>query len=145
MKKFNVYCLLGVISIVSALLFCGIPVGKEGLILAYCIMFLVLNFAFILIGILSKKDSVVGISAFVYFIAFIISTSVIEIKTEGYKLTVLGWLVPFIVSIVGLYRIYNLKKEERSKVALILNFVGLGLSIVSLVYGLVTNGGFIIG
>ena len=145
MKKFNVYCLLGVISIVSALLFCGVPVGKEGLILAYCIMFLVLNFAFILIGILSKKDSVVGISAFVYFIAFIISTSVIEMKTEGYKLTVLGWLVPFIVSIVGLYRIFNLKKEERSKVALIFNFVGLGLSIVSLIYGLVTNGGFIIG
>ena len=145
MKKFNVYSLLGILSIVTALLFSGIPVGKEGLVLGYCILFLVLNFAFILIGILSKKDKVVALSSLAYVIALFGATALIELKTEGYKITVLGWLVSFIISVVGLYRIFNLKKEDRKKGAIVLNIIGLVLSIANLIMGLVTSGGFIVG
>lgn len=143
-KKYDLTVNLGILAIIGAFIFNGVPVGKEGLVLGYFILFVVLNFSFILIGLFVKNDKAVTIYSFIVATLVLATTALVENNIDELKITVLGWLTPFIYSVIGLYKIYNTNKKDRNKLAVVLNIIGLILSLASLIVGLVQNGGFIV-
>lgn len=145
MKKYKLGIIMGIISIVSSLLFAGIPVGREKLQIAYFVLFLLLNFIILVFGLFAKKDKTVIFISIISVVLIFLSTLYIETNQDSLtKMVVLGWLVSLSLGTVGLYRTINNKKDYSYKLALYLCIIGLLFSIVNLILGLVTNGGFVI-
>lgn len=145
MKKYKLGITMGILSIISSLLFAGIPVGRENLQIAYFILFLLLNFTILVFGLFAKKDKTVIIISIISVVLILLSTLYIENNPDVLtNMVVLGWLVSLSLGTVGLYRTINNRGNYVIRIAMVLCLTGIALSIASLVMGLVTNGGFVI-
>lgn len=144
MKKYKIGIVLGIISIITSILFVGVPSSLKGLSLLNIIIFSLGLLLIIIISLLKVEDKYLLIYIISYLVIEFNLTAIIESSAKDYTLLLLGWLPGLVISIIGLLKGNQNKKIYNIKTSKILNIIGLVLSIINLIGGLVINKGIII-
>lgn len=143
MKKYKLGIVLGIISIITSLLFTGVPVAFSNLPLINIIVF-ILGLLGLIAMYLKAEDKHLLIYIISYLVITFTLTAIIETSDIEYTLLLLGWLPGLIIGIVGLLRSIKNKEIYNIKIAKILCIIGMALSVINLVGGLITYKGFLI-
>ena len=130
---------LGVLSILSTMLFTGIPIGKNIIEIITITVFLIGLLLIIYFEFIKRNSKITIITSIVYLLILLLLVGIIETKYKDFTLIAIGFIPGLLISSGGLV----LTKKNKTKVGLILNIIGLVLSIISLLL-VITNGGFII-
>jgi hypothetical protein len=93
---------------------------------------------------LKAEDNNLLICTISYLVITFALTSIIESSDREYTKLLLGWLPGLIIGIVGLLRSNKNKDIYNIKIAKILNIIGIALSVINLIGGLITYKGFVI-
>ena len=143
MKNYKDGIILGIVSILSTLLFTGIPIGNnlfEIVTLVFFIIGLLLNLYF---GFIKKSGKRTVVTSIIYLIILLILVSFIEMKYRNFSLIAIGFIPGLLISVDGIILTKSNKEKYKTIISLILNVIGLVLSIISLLL-IIPNGGFII-
>ena len=143
LPKYKYGIIMGILSILTALLLTGVPIGSSTIELINIAIFLLGLLVMLIISLKLKKDKVSLIYTLSYLVIVFILTSIIESKYNDFQLYAIGWLPGFVISIIGLIRSKAIEKTYDNKIGMVLNIIGLVLSIISLIL-IIPNGGFII-
>ena len=131
----NKYSLiLGIISIISTLLFVGIPTGTNILEILNTLIFILGILLILYINIIKKKNNLSIV--IIYFIITFILTTYIELNHKNYTLLSIGFIPGLVLSIIGL-------NKSKTKPSIIINIIALILSLLSLLITIL-NGNLII-
>ena len=131
--------ILGIISILSSLLFTGMPIGKNLFEIVAIMLYVTGLLLIIYFGFLKRNSKNTIITSIVYLIILFILVVFIEMQYKDFIILAIGFIPGLLISISGLI----LTKDNKTKVSLVLNVIGLILSIISLLL-VILNGGFII-
>ena len=144
LKKYKFGIATGIISIIISLLITGVPIGPSPIELVNLAIYIVGVIIMLIISLKKKNDLISLIYTLIYVVTVITLTILIENNYNDFKLYALGWVPGFIISAIGLLRSKANKKIYNTKLSLILNTIGLILSLISLIL-VIPNGGFAIG
>ncbi len=143
MKKYKLGIILGILSIITSLLIVGIPVSLKGLPLINLVVIIICLIGLVIMA-LKAEDNNLLICTISYLVITFALTSIIESSDREYTKLLLGWLPGLIIGIVGLLRSNKNKDIYNIKIAKILNIIGIALSVINLIGGLITYKGFVI-
>ena len=135
--------ILGIISILSSLLFTGMPIGKNLFEIVAIILYVTGLLLIIYFGFLKRNSKNTIITSIVYLIILFILVVFIEMQYKDFIILAIGFIPGLLISISGLILTKDNKTKYKTKVSLVLNVIGLVLSIISLLL-VILNGGFII-
>lgn len=143
LPKYKYGITMGILSIITTLLITGVPVGTSLIELISIIVFLLGIIVMLILSLKKKNDKVSLIYTLIYLAICITLIMMIEIKYNDFNLYAIGWMPGFAISAIGLIRSKDVKKTYDNKLSMILNVIGLVLSIISLLL-VIPNGGFVI-
>lgn len=143
MKNYKDGIILGIISIVSSLLFTGFPVGSNPIEIFTLMFYIVGLLLLVYSGIIKKNSKKTLITTIVYLITLLTLVMIIETKLKGFTLLAIGCIPGLVIGIIGIILTKNNKEKYKTKASIILNIIGLVLSLISLLL-VIPNGGFII-
>ena len=130
---------LGILSIISSLLFTGIPIGKNLPEIITIIVYIIGLLLIIYFGLIKRNSKSTMIVSVLYLLILLVMVTTIETKYKDFTLLAIGCIPGLLISTGGLI----ITKRNKTKVGLILNIIGFVLSIISLLM-IIPNGGFII-
>lgn len=139
MKSNKNEIVLGILSIISSLLFTGIPIGKNLIEVITIIVYLIGLLLIIYFGLIKRNSKSTMIVSIIYLLILLIMVVIIETKYKDFTLLAIGCIPGLLISTSGLI----ITKRNKTKVSILLNIIGLVLSIISLLM-IIPNGGFII-
>ena len=134
--------ILGIISILSSLLFVGMPIGKNLFEIVTTIFYFIGLLLIIYFGFIKRNSKNTIITSIVYLIILFILVIFIKMQYKDFITLAIGFIPGLLISISGLILTKNNKAQYKTKVSLVLNIIGLILSIISLLL-VIPNGGFI--
>lgn len=143
MKKYKTGIILGIISIITSLFIVGIPISLNGLPLINMIV-LILGLIGLLLMSLKAEDKYLLIYTTSYLVITLTLTIIIEQSEKEYILLLLGWLPSLAVALTGLVKSNQNKDIYNIKLAKILSIIGIALSLINLISGLIVYKGFVI-
>lgn len=143
MKNDRIGIILGIVSILCALIFVGIPVGFNHMIEIINTVFFAVGLVVILcLGFAAKNDKAAVIASIIYAVILFVLVFVIELNYKDLTLLGIGFIPGLVISIMGIIKTVKAKSENKTKAGLIFNITGLVLSIANFLLA-VMNGGFI--
>ena len=142
MKNYVPGMVLGILSIVSTCAFTGMQVGTNALEILALAVNAVGILALLCFGLLRKKDKNTLIAAGVYRAILFALVIFVETRYENYTLVAIGFLPGAVMSMIGLLRTRSSRDRYKTKADLILNGIGLALSLASLCM-VIPDGGFV--
>lgn len=143
MKKYKTGIILGIISIITSLFIVGIPISLKGLPLINMIV-LILALIGLLLMSLKAEDKYLLIYTTSYLVITLTLTIIIEQSEKEFILLLLGWLPSLAVALTGLVKSNQNKDIYNIKLAKILSIIGIALSLINLIGGLIVYKGFVI-
>ena len=143
MKKYKTGIILGIISIITSLFIVGIPISLKGLPLINMIV-LILGLIGLLLMSLKAEDKYLLIYTTSYLVITLTLTIIIEQSEKEFILLLLGWLPSLAVALTGLVKSNQNKDIYNIKLAKILSIIGIALSLINLIGGLIVYKGFFI-
>lgn len=143
MKKYKYGIILGITSMISSILFVGMPIGNNLLEIISIAIYIIGLLLILYFGIIKKKDKITIISAIIYIVILFTLIAIIELNYENFTSLAVGFVPGLIISIVGIIMTKNNNKEYKTKISLILNCIGLIISIISMLMAII-NSGFIL-
>ena len=142
MKTYMQGIVLGILSILSSIMMSGIPFGSGIIEIANAVVLVIGVFAVIFLGIIKKKYTAALIVSVIYLVILFLLTMIIELNLSGFTIVGLGFVPGLAVSITGLVTSMQRKGEKKIIAGIILNALGILVSIASL--GMSVMNGFII-
>lgn len=143
LPKYKYGITMGILSIITTILITGVPVGTSLIEIINISVYLLGIIVMLILSLKKKNDKVSLIYTLIYLAISIALIMMIETKYNDFKLYAIGWIPGFAISIIGLIRSKDVKKTYDNKLSMILNVIGLVLSIISLIL-VIPNGGFVI-
>ena len=143
MKNYKDGIILGVISILSSSLFVGIPVGKNLIEIVTTIFYVIGLLLIIYFGLIKRSSKRTIITSIVYLIILFLLVAFVEMQYKDFIILAVGFVPGLLISISGLVLTKNNKTKYKTKVSLVLNIIGLIISIISLLLA-IPNGGFVL-
>ena len=143
MKNYKDGIILGVISILSSSLFVGIPVGKNLIEIVTTIFYVIGLLLIIYFGLIKRSSKRTIITSIVYLIILFLLVAFVEMQYKDFIILAVGFVPGLLISISGLILTKNNKTKYKTKVSLVLNIIGLIISIISLLLA-IPNGGFVL-
>ncbi len=144
MKNYRVGIILGIISILCALAFVGVPVGFNNIFETIVTVFFALGLLAILcIGLAVKNDKLTVIASVAYAVILFALVTVVELNYNDFTLLAIGFVPGLLMSVIGVIRTVKVKSDKKTTASLVLNIIGLVLAIASAAL-VIVNGGFII-
>ena len=139
MKTYIQGIILGILSILSGLLINGIPFGTSIIEIINIAVLVIGAFALIFLGIFKKKYTAALITSAVYLVILCTLTTIIELKMSGFVIVGVGFVPGLSIALTGLITSINQKGERKIVAGIILNSLGLLISIASGIMGLVAS------
>ena len=143
MKNYKDGIILGVISILSSSLFVGMPVGKNLIEIVTTIFYVIGLLLIIYFGLIKRSSKRTIITSIVYLIILFLLVAFVEMQYKDFIILAVGFVPGLLISISGLVLTKNNKTKYKTKVSLVLNIIGLIISIISLLLA-IPNGGFVL-
>lgn len=143
MKNYKDGIILGVLAIISTLLFTGIPAGTNILEIITLVIFILGTLLIVFLGIIKKNSKSTVMSSIVYLIILFFIVLVVESQYKDATILAIGFIPGLVLSTTGLILSISNKNNYKTKASKILNIIGIVLSIISLLM-VIPNGGFII-
>lgn len=144
MKNYRVGIILGIISILCALTFVGIPVGFNNIVEIICTVFFALGLLAILcMGFAVKNEKISVIASAAYVVILFVLVAVVELNYNDFTLLAIGFVPGLLISGMGVIKTVKVKSDKKTTASLVLNIIGLVSAIASAAL-VISNGGFII-
>ena len=143
MKVYVSGIVMGVIAIVSSLLFVGVPFGISILEIVNTALFIVGFIAVLLVGLAFKKPFAAMIISILYVVSLFILTLAIESGSNGFTLVAVGFIPGLVIAATGLISSLQIKSKKKILPSMIVNILAILVSCAN-VYLSYVNGGFII-
>ena len=143
LKSYKFGIVMGILAIIVSLLITGVPIGSSPIELVNIAIYLLGVIVMLIISLKKKNDKISLIYTLIYLVTTIVLIAIIESNYDDFKLYAIGWIPGFVISTIGLLRTKDNKKNYNIKVSMILNIIGLILSLISLIL-VIPNGGFLI-
>ena len=143
MKNFRDGIILGIISIVSSLLFVGIPIGNRLLEIIMLVVFISGLLLIMYYGWIKKDSKKIVYISIAYFILLFILVGFIQSFYQDFSLVAIGFVPGLVISLLGVILSKINKYQYKVKISFILNIIGLILSFISFLF-VIVNGGFVI-
>lgn len=131
MKNYKSGIILGIVSIISTIIFVGIPIGNNFFEIVNEILYVTGLMVLLYLGLIRKNDKFTIIFSIVYLIVLFILTGFIELNYNDFTLVAIGIIPGLLISIVGLIRTISNMAKYKTRVSLIINIIALILSIIS--------------
>ena len=142
MKTYIQGILFGILSVLSSLMMSGIPFGTEIIEIANAIVLLIGVVAVIILGVFKKKYTSAIIVSVIYLAVLFLLTMMIELNMIGFVLVGVGFMPGLSLALTGLITSLQRKGEKKILAGIVLNALGILVSIVSLALSVMN--GFII-
>lgn len=143
MKVYVSGIVMGVIAIVSSLLFVGVPFGISILEIVNTALFIVGFIAVLLVGLAFKKPFAAMIISILYVVSLFILTLAIESGSNGFTLVAVGFIPGLVIAATGLISSLQIKSKKKILPSMIVNILAILVACAN-VYLSYVNGGFII-
>ena len=143
MKNYKNGIILGIISIFSSLLFTGMPIGKNLIEVVTTIFYVIGLLLIIYFGFIKRNSKNTTITSVVYLIILFLLVAFIELQYKDFIILAIGFVPGLLIGISGLILTKGNKTKYKTKVSLVLNIIGLIISIISLLL-VIPNGGFVL-
>ena len=139
MKTYVQGIIFGMLSILSGLLFTGIPFGTEMIEIVDVAVLVIGIFAVLIMGIFLKKYTAALITSAVYMVVSLVLMMFIETQMSGFTIVYAGFLPGLSMAITGLVTSIRLKGNRKILAGMILNVVGILINAASLVLAVVNG------
>ncbi len=139
MKTYVQGIIFGMLSILSGLLFTGIPFGTEMIEIVDVAVLVIGIFAVLVMGIFLKKYTAALITSAVYMVVSFVLMMFIETQMSGFTIVYTGFLPGLSMAITGLVTSIRLKENRKILAGMILNVVGILINAASLVLAVVNG------
>ena len=139
MKTYALGIIFGILSILSGLLFTGIPFGTEMIEIVDVAVLVIGIFAVLIMGIFLKKYTAALITSAVYLVVSFTLMMFIETQMSGFTIVYAGFLPGLSMAITGLVTSIRLKGNRKILAGMILNVVGILINAASLVLAVVNG------
>ncbi len=139
MKTYVQGIIFGMLSILSGLLFTGIPFGTEMIEIVDVAVLVIGIFAVLIMGIFLKKYTAALITSAVYMVVSFVLMMFIETQMSGFTIVYTGFLPGLSMAITGLVTSIRLKGNRKILAGMILNVVGILINAASLVLAVVNG------
>ena len=142
MKTYIQGILFGILSVLSSLMMSGIPFGTEIIEIANAIFLLIGVVAVIILGVFKKKYTSAIIVSVIYLAVLFLLTMMIELNMIGFVLVGVGFMPGLSLALTGLITSLQRKGEKKILAGIVLNALGILVSIASLALSVMN--GFIV-
>jgi hypothetical protein len=139
MKTYVQGIIFGIMSILSGLLFTGIPFGTEMIEIVNVAVLVIGVFAVLIIGIFLKKYTAALTTSAVYMVVSFALMMFIETQMSGFTVVHAGFLPGLSMAITGLVTSMQLKGNRKILAGMILSVVGILINAASLVLTMVNG------
>ena len=131
--------ILGVLSILSGLLFVGIPFGTAAIEIANMAVLGIGMIVVLIVGILLKKYTAALITSVIYLVVTFALTMFIEINMSDFILVGVGFVPGLSIAITGLITAVQQKGQKKILAGIIINAIGILIGVASLVMTLMNS------
>ena len=142
MKTFIQGIIFGVLAVISGLLFVGIPFGTTVIEIANVAVLVVGAILVLIVGVIRRKYTAALIIAAVYMAVLFALTMFIETNMSNFVIVGNGFVPSLSIATTGLLTAVQQKGKKKTTVGMILNAIGMLISIASV--AMTVMNGFII-
>lgn len=139
MKTYVQGIIFGILSILSGLLFTGIPFGTELIEIANAAVFVIGAITMLILGIFLKKYTAALITSAVYMVISFALMMFIETQMSGFTIVYAGFLPGLSMAITGLVTSIQLKGNRKILAGMILSVIGILINAASFVMTVVNG------
>ena len=117
MKNYRVGIILGIISILCALTFVGIPVGFNNIVEIICTVFFALGLLTILcMGFAVKNEKISVIASAAYVVILFVLVAVVELNYNDFTLLAIGFVPGLLISGMGVIKTVKVKSDKKKSI-----------------------------